>query len=196
MADEKVETERNLFHLVYGILVIALIYFNIIGVFSLFVLVVIGLIASIVNRRRKLPFFVWFLSRLERKKDLDNFPGRGALYITIGFLISVAFFPTSIALASIAILTFGDSLPALFGKRLGKVKHPFSEKRYIEGSIIGFIAAFLAAFLFVPALEALLGSLVALGIESIDSVKGRRIEDNISIPLVAGLVMFFIRLLV
>ncbi len=62
----------------------------------------------------------------------------------------------------------------------------------IEGILIGTLIAAFGASLFVPILKAALGSFVAIGIESLDlKFNGRNIDDNLFIPLIAGIVIYF-----
>jgi dolichol kinase len=195
MARIDLETRRNLFHLGLGVSVLVLFYFDLVNAWSLMGALLIGFLVSLTSRRKRIPVIGWFLEHFEREEVIDAFPGKGAFFITLGFLLSIALFPKDIALAAIAILTFGDSVCYLFGTKAGRIKHPLCDKKFIEGNIFGFLAAVLAASIFVSPLEAFLASAFAMTMEAIDSIKGTRIEDNITIPIVAGGTITLLRLL-
>ncbi len=196
MVKISLETRRNLFHLVLGILIVAGIYFGLIDVWIMLAVVVVGFLLSAASRKRPVPIIHWFLQRFEREQDMTaGIPGRGALFFFVGLLLALALFEHNIVLASITIFVLADSVSPLIGVKVGRVKHPLSDKKFLEGSIAGFIFAFLGAMVFVSPLEALIASFFAVTVESVDMIKGRRIEDNITIPLVAGLTIAVLRML-
>ena len=189
------ETRRNLFHLVLGIVIVSLIHYRLINVWAILTVTLTGFLIAIASRRRPVPVIEWFLRHFERDEDMESIPGRGALFIFVGFLLALSLFPLNIALASIIILSVGDSVSSIVGSNLGKVRHPLSNEKFLEGNITGFLFAFLGAMFFVSIPEAFMASLVAMVIEAVDVVKGRRIEDNITIPLAAGFVITLLRML-
>ncbi len=188
------ETRRNLFHLVLGICLVILLYFDLINVWIMLVVTLVGFLISMASRKRPVPLIHWFLLRFEREENMTTIPGRGALFFFLGLLLTMALFEHDIVMASIIIFVLADSLSPLIGIKVGRIRHPLSDKKFLEGSIAGFIFAFLGALLFVSPLEALLASFFAVTVEAIDSLKGRRIEDNITIPLVAGLTITLLRM--
>lgn len=195
MVQIELETRRNLFHLILGLLLVAGLYYNLLDVWIMLAVVVVGFLLSTASRKRPVPLIHWFLQRFERREDVEGgIPGRGALFFFVGLLLALALFEHEVVLASVTIFVLADSISPLVGVKVGKVRHPLSDKKFLEGSIAGFIFAFLGAMLFVSPLEALLATFFAVVVEAIDTVKGRRIEDNITIPLVAGLVMTLLRM--
>jgi len=79
---------------------------------------------------------------------------------------------------------------------LRKTRHPLKEERLLEGTFFGIIAATLGAMVFVSIVEALIASIVAMTVESIELELGKHpIDDNILIPLVAGLTILLTNLL-
>jgi dolichol kinase len=195
MVKISVETKRNLFHLVLGICIVALLYYNFINVWVMLAVVVVGFLLSMASRWRPVPIIHWFLIRFEREENMTSIPGRGALFFFVGLLIAMALFSHDVVLASATIFVLADSISPLIGVKVGRVPHPLSDKKFIEGSIGGFIFAFLGAMIFVSPVEALLATFFAVVVEAIDCVKGKRIEDNITIPLVAGITITLLRML-
>ncbi len=196
MALFSLETRRNLFHLLIGILIVAAIYYMLVDVWLVLGVVIVGFLISAVSRKRPLPLIRWFLERFERQDDVDGgVPGRGAIFFGVGLLLTMALFERDVVLASITIFVLADSVSPLVGMRIGRLRHPLSDQKFLEGSMAGFLVAFIGAMFFVSPVEALLASLFAMSIEAIDFVKGRRIEDNITMPLVAGITILLLRLL-
>jgi len=189
------ENGRKLFHLTLGIFITALLYFDIIDVWIILPITLAGFLVSAIKRRKRMPITEWFLRRFEREENIATMPGKGALYFFVGLLLVLALFPKDVALASVIIFSIGDSIATMVGMRVGRIKHPLSSTKFLEGSAAGFVWALLGALLFVPPLEALAASFFAMAVEGIDFIKGRRVEDNITVPLVAGVTIMIMRML-
>lgn len=121
------------------------------------------------------------------RSELQEF-NMAPIFHALGIAFTLLLFPTQIGYAAIAVLTLGDSSASIFGKRFGHRKMPFNRRKSIEGSIMGLIIAFLGALLFVDPLTAIIGAGAGLLIEAFPSP----IDDNLTIPLVAGMAMYFI----
>jgi dolichol kinase len=72
--------------------------------------------------------------------------------------------------------------------KFGKTKLPFNKGKNIEGTIFGFILAFLGAMIFIDPARALIAAAVGMLVEGVPSP----INDNLTIPLVTGFVLFLI----
>jgi dolichol kinase len=146
------------------------------------------------SKEAKIPGINWFLKKFEREEVLKKFPGRGAIFFIVGCLLVVKLFDRDIALASIMILTFGDSVSHLFGLYFGKIKHPLNGLKKLEGNIFGSIAGGFMAMFFVNYIWAFSGALIAMVIEAIEVKMGNNvIDDNILIPLIAGTIMYIFK---
>lgn len=190
-----IETKRQIFHICTGVALILLIHFNILNPLKIFIILVAGIILSLLSKKIKIPVAYWFLKKFEREPELREFPGKGIIYFFVGVLLVLKLFPEDIALASIAILAFGDSISHLVGKRIGKIKHPLSDVKLIEGTLVGTLCAFIGALFFVPVLEALLASIGAMTAEVVEFEMNKKpIDDNFIVPLVAGTIMLVVRL--
>lgn len=183
------EIKRQLMHILLGIIIVLLINFNLINPAILFIIFIIGLILSLSSRKFHIPVIYRFLKIFDRKKDIEEFPGKGAIFYILGAFLVVFIFPKDIAMASIMVLALGDSVSRLVGP-YGYLKHPFTNTKFFEGAIAGAVAGFLGALIFVPWILAFVGSLVSMLLEGLDlRIKGFKIDDNLLIPIVAAVIM-------
>ena len=183
-------------HLAIGLATVLLVYYEMLQPLTLFLLIVVGVLASIVSKRMRLPFFSFFLDHFEREEVRKTFPGKGMIFFFIGVLLVVKLFSKDIALASIMVLSLGDSLSHLFGERFGKTKNIFNSKskKLLEGTLAGTVTGFIGAVVFVPVPEALLGSMGAMIAEVVKiDLNERTLDDNLIVPLVAGTIMLLVR---
>lgn len=191
------EVKRKSFHLIAGIIIVILLNLNLIGIAFLFLVLVAGIIFSIIAKFYPNSFFNWFLEHFDRDSDRNSIPGRGALTYLAGMVIALILFQKDIALASILIMVVGDAVSPIVGMHFAKTKHIINQKKLVEGTIAGVFFAFLAALFFVSYLEAFLAAITAMFIETIEFKYFKRsfFDDNIIMPITAGLVIYLIRLL-
>ncbi|MEK6949035.1 MAG: phosphatase PAP2 family protein [Nanoarchaeota archaeon] len=192
---EEFEFRRKAFHAFLGITLVLLIKFGIIGWMELIFLAISVIIFSMLSKKYRIPLIYQILKILEREKHLKGFVAKGLLFYLIGAFLVVFLFPKEIALASIMVLAFGDSISHLFGVKFGRINHPFNDKKFLEGMIAGTIAGFFAALFFVRWHEALIASLLAMFAEGLElKVGAEEVDDNLVIPLVAAISIWIIRL--
>jgi len=195
MEINRFEVRRQAFHICLGLAIIILLVNNILNSLILFIILIAGILISILSRKFKIPVIYSFLKLFERKDILKTFPGKGTISFLMGCLLVLQLFEKNIALASIIILTFGDSVSHLFGWHFGRKKHPLNCLKSIEGNIAGAITGFLGAMLFVSPLTALLASFGAMTAEAVElRMNNKIIDDNIIVPLIAGTIIHLMRL--
>jgi len=195
MEINRFEVRRQAFHICLGLAIIILLINNILNSLILFIILIAGILISILSRKFKIPIIYSFLKLFERKDILKTFPGKGTISFLMGCLLVLQLFEKNIALASIIILTFGDSVSHLFGWHFGRKKHPLNCLKSIEGNIAGAITGFLGAMLFVSPLTALLASFGAMTAEAVElRMNNKIIDDNIIVPLIAGTIIHLMRL--
>jgi len=193
---EELEIRRQLFHIVWGFVFVGLIYFDMINPLMVFILIILFLIGSLLSKKIKIPVIYWFLTKFDRPEDIKSLPGKGSWFYLIGVFLVMVLFPKDITMAAIIVLALGDSIAPLVGQ-YGRIKHPLSEKKFLEGTIAGALVAFIGALVFVKYYEAALAAIIAMVVEGIDLRLGRNpINDNIVIPIVAGGVIWLIRLII
>jgi len=110
------------------------------------------------------------------------------IFFAVGIMFAMVLFPVSVAYASIAIFTLGDSIATLFGKIFGKHVYPYNKGKMIEGTIFGFVFAWLGASLFVNPVKALVGAAAGMLVETLPTP----LNDNLTIPLVSGLTLLIL----
>ena len=111
------------------------------------------------------------------------------LFLAAGILSTLLIFPAPINYAAIAVVTLGDGSASIVGRMYGRNKIPFSNGKTVEGTAAGIICAFVGASLFVSPAMAITAALVGMIVEFLPL----RINDNISVPLLAGLSIMIIQ---
>jgi len=121
------------------------------------------------------------LMRSQEKRGIG-----GHIFFAAGAFIAVLAYPQEIAIAVILMSTLADGGAAVVGSRWGK--HKLVGKKTIEGSLTLFLIALaLAALLVKPLLAAFVGAIVAVFVELLP------MNDNLTIPVAAGLAMYAVR---
>jgi len=129
-------------------------------------------------------FQKYFFGKVLREKEKPTL--MGATYFLFSTLLVILLFPKSIAIASLLILILSDTAAALVGKGIGKI--PIFEKT-LEGATAFFLSSLLIVWIY-PGLSRFSGSLAALGAAVVE-ILPIQVDDNLTIPLVAGAIMFF-----
>jgi dolichol kinase len=130
-------------------------------------------------------FRKYFIGTVLREKEKATL--MGSTYFLFSTLLTILLFPKSIAITSLYILILADTSAALVGKGIGKIS---IFGKTLEGSIAFFFCALLIVWIY-PNLDHFSGSLAALGATVIE-ILPTRIDDNLTIPLVAAAIMFFV----
>ena len=132
---------------------------------------------------RNLPIISDITRHAASQSELYGFAA-APLYFAFGIVATLLLFPTPAGGAAIAIFCLGDSAASIFGGMIS-TSLPFNKGKTWEGSLAGFLFAFLAGTFFISPILALIGAAVAMTIE----VLPLPINDNISVPIITGLVL-------
>jgi HAD superfamily phosphoserine phosphatase-like hydrolase len=103
------------------------------------------------------------------------------LYFAAGVLSTLILFPAPASYAAVAMFCLGDSAASLFGGLIS-TSLPFNKGKTWEGSLGGFVFAFLGGLFFVSPIWALIGAAIAMTVE----VLPLPINDNVLIPVITG----------
>jgi len=160
---------------------------------ALLVLVPLALGSILVDiiRLRKLPlanFFNWFLGPILREHE--SYSLTGSSHILSASALSILFFDKKVAIAAIVYVILGDIAAALIGRVYGKTK---IEKKSLEGSL-AFLSVCLLIALVLPGLPFWIGAIGALVATAVEA-PSIPIDDNLSVPILSGLVMEILHLL-
>ena len=128
-----------------------------------------------------LSFITW---NAANKTELYEF-ATSPIFFALGIAVSLLVFPEPISYAAIAVLTLGDGGAHVFGMKFGKHPLPTNKGKSVEGTIAGFVCAFLGCLFFVTPVLALIAAAVGMLIEGLPNP----LNDNLLLPLVSGLVL-------
>jgi dolichol kinase len=133
-----------------------------------------------------------FMLRKHERKTKEIYLN-GASWVLIGAFITVFIFPKIIAITALTILVISDLSAALIGRKFGKT--PFFDKS-LEGTITFFITGsiiilYLGYFFMLPVTYYIFGFLAAAFSAIVEAGSNfLKMDDNLSIPLSIGIVMW------
>ena len=194
------ELVRKLIHL--SSLSIPIIYYFISTGIAAAILSVVTAIALLLDIGRHFHpsvgnIFYKIFGFLLRKHELDENQKNlnGATYVLIAALVGVLIFPKVIFITAFSILIISDSMAALIGRKFGR--HKFLLKS-LEGTLAFFVSACIVVF-FTPKIgnfpeEYMIGFAAAFVGAIIENISSRLIDDNLSIPLSVGFIMWILYL--
>jgi len=130
-------------------------------------------------------FRKYFFGRVLREEEKPTL--MGSTYFLFSTILTILFFPKSVAVASLLILILADTAAALVGRGIGRIS---IFGKTLEGSLAFFLSSLLIVWIY-PNLNRFSGSLAALGATVIE-ILPIKVNDNLTIPLVAGAIMFFL----
>ncbi len=188
------EGRRKSIHILAGFLLSLMVYFwpRELASLILFSSSVIAFVVSFLFISGKLPSFLSeLIHRLERDEEKEVFPAQGAFFFFLSSTFVTSLFPKHIAAAAIVALALGDGFATLFGRRYGKRRLSHNLNKSLEGSLAGFFGCFAGSLLFLDFWSSVINSVVFTIAESMHlEFKGKRINDNIYIPLVCALSLY------
>ncbi len=141
----------------------------------------------------QIPFISKMVLAAGREDEIDHYV-LSPLYFAAGvtlplILFGTLFFLTHIAVASVIAFLIGDAFSTIGGNFLGRHHYPFNPTKTIEGTLIGFSAAFCVLLLVVSPISALLTSVIAAIIELLPL----RLDDNLAVPLLTATILTLIQ---
>ncbi len=153
------------------------------------IMLVIGLAMLVIDIARMRNWWLWrkvfyyVIGPVIRKHEKDG-DFTGATYILLTSALTIFLFQKPIAIAAMSFIIVGDSFAAVIGRRYGRIK--FANKS-LEGSLGCLLGTVLVAVFTpgIPLAVGLLGAVVATLVEAWPF----GVDDNVSVPLLAGLAM-------
>lgn len=209
---KKKEIKRQILHIGIGLFTVILIYFDIVEEIgrqypftSLYflpefarpflILLIVNLVLSILSKKGRVPIVEWFLKKFERSEDRKILPGKGLFFTLLGIFILSLFVEKAVIGASLLIISVGDSVSHLVGKKFGEVDHPLSHEKKIEGHLVGAFLSGVGASIFINPVIAFIAAFLAMFIEGVEFGEkiDRLLEDNLFIPLIAATIIIILR---
>jgi glycerol-3-phosphate acyltransferase PlsY len=130
--------------------------------------------------------FLLILKAVLRKEETSRLTG--ASYMLIASLLAVSVFQRDIAVLALSFLAVGDPLATIIGRRWGR-KRLFGKT--LEGDLACLVSCIVIGFVFQQVGVAVPGTIILLGALSatVAQAVSLPINDNLTIPLFAGLIM-------
>jgi HAD superfamily phosphoserine phosphatase-like hydrolase len=181
---------RETVHISSFLLSFVSIYFtgNIILASAILIVSVLYILSEVARiRGRNIPVLSSITWNAANKPELYEF-ATSPIHFALGIAISLLVFPSPIRYVAITILTLGDGFAHIFGMKFGRTPLPFNKGKNLEGSIFGFLFAFLGGLIFIDPMRALIAAAVGMVVEALPLP----VNDNLSMPLVSGLILALI----
>jgi dolichol kinase len=128
----------------------------------------------------------YFLGTVLRERERTAL--MGSTYFLFSTILTVCFFSKPVAIASLFILVISDTCAAWVGRGIGRIR--FSERKTLEGSL-AFLVSALAIVWLTPGIGRV-GGVFAAVVATIAELLPWDVDDNLTLPLVAGAVMSFV----
>ncbi len=184
------ELGRQLIHATFGLLF--LVPLHALGVYEFALLLLSGLIAGIsvslaLRRGFHVPIAKELVDAFERPDEM-HIPGQGTLHFVMGLFLATIICPyTKVLDVTIIVLSVGDSASTIAGKAIGRTPIPYSPRKTVEGSLVGFTTAALASLAWTgDVVISILAAGVGMLVESLPTP-----NDNVTIPVAVSVALSF-----
>lgn len=152
---------------------------------------IIALFSSIIGKIWNIPLFDFLLDKMENRPSRRYFPGKGVFFFFFGaFLVSI-FLSRKAVFASVFVVSVGDSLSHIVGEEFGRIRHPLSASKNIEGHLVAGLSAALGVAIIanMKFTDIIVPTVIAMFVEGIyfGPDLNRLIDDNLLIQVVFGL---------
>jgi len=181
----KNEFKRKLIHFASSVIGLSIIYLD--SEIMLPILIAAGLIFPFldylrINNKYISDFYNSYFHTITRSFELKKLTG--ASFVFLGALITYVLFDPKVAGIGLIIMSLADANAAIIGVGYGKTK---LLNKTLEGSFAFYITTFIILYIFkIPLMLSFLVSLITTLTELIEIP---RINDNITIPVMAGLLL-------
>jgi dolichol kinase len=185
MRRQRTEIDRDIFQIVLGVVVLAIMALTGSYAYIVFGLVLLGyLVAGWIAAAPGGALTA--LSRLER--DGVEY-GKGAVHLAAGVTLLLGFGSPKIAMFGIAALMLGDAAATIAGIKFYKSRRlPHNRRKSIAGTVTFFVVA----ALFGAALLGIYGILIAGALAVVESLE-LPVDDNVSVPIATLLLGLLVR---
>lgn len=181
------EIKRQGVHVVFGssIVLAALVLSQQALVILLTALLVVQAITLLIRD----PITQRILELLERDHNKARFPGKGALAITMGALLTALIFPLAI-IPAMLVVAFADAASTIIGVRFGRSHAPWSERKSWAGIVAFALVSASIMFFYTPWWP--LAALALTAVEAADYQDIAFLDDNLLLPLTVGALLVIV----
>ena len=178
------ELKRKIIHISSGIIPICTFLYDktiILNPLILFTMIFVLIDILKINVNQIKIIYKYIFQSISRETEIDKLTG--ASYVLIGYTSILIIFPKNIAVFSMFILCFSDTLAALFGRKFGKIK---VGNKSLEGLFAFIFSGLLISCIFqsIPFFIRF-ASVIFAGLIELNSIK---INDNITIPWTVSII--------
>jgi len=196
------ELKRKAIHLISTIIPVIYFYtskdfitwFVGIGLVLMFAVDIIKAHSNIISKLYRL-FFHDILRSHEKEFKKNYFTG--GTYYAAGIFLSLLIFPMEVAINSILVLIWCDTMAALIGIKFGRIK--LFKRKTLEGTsafiIMGLILCIILSFIF-PGYGFITAGIPALIITALYELFNNRLNDNFTIPLFNGIIFILLKYII
>lgn len=187
------ELIRKTIHVLTGIFIVIAFQAGILtlGILGILILMIAALIAYNFKAEKELLTHILAINRADAKV-----PGLSILAYLLGCWIVLALFEPKIAYASILILAFGDAMAHIISRSFGGTQTIITKTTYVEGTVAGIVAGTIVAWIYVALIPAIVASSAAMLVEAGElRIGSHHVDDNLTIPIVAGVTLWIISLI-
>lgn len=156
----------------------------------------LSLSISALSKFRNISFIEFLLDHMENRPSRSYFPGKGVFFFLFGAFVVSIFFGREAVFASIFVVSVGDSVSHVVGKEFGRIPHPLSRDKYLEGHVVGAVLAALGASFIgnMNLTTIIVAALIAMYVEGI--YFGEKLEvlmdDNLVVQVVFAVSLYLI----
>lgn len=152
------------------------------------VVTIIYIVSELIRMKgREFPLLYAITSKAAVGEEKWSF-ATSPIIFAMSIVLTLLIFPIPVNYVAIASLTLGDGCASIFGRKFGKTAIPFNKQKSMEGTIVGLFAAFLGTLIFTDPLRGVVAAGIGMTVEVIPSP----INDNISIPIISGMILMLL----
>ncbi len=186
------ESARKLIHLTGALIPLLYLFLNLTKPQALLILGSLALpfLAADLLRLWRPTVNLWFLRWFHgAMRPGEESRPTGATYYLLACFLTIVLFERTVAAAALLILACADTAASVVGQALGGYR--LAQGKTLSGTLAFLVTAFLVTLPFFPPAIALGGAFIAAVAESLPL----RLDDNLTIPLSAGISITFFQAL-
>lgn len=195
---------RKVWHLVMGLIIV---FFYVAGTTQAHAILILGgflAFALLLETTRlknravneKVLKFCGLLMRSHEERQMST-----VIQYLASVILAIAIFPKTVAVLSILYLACGDPIASTFGILFGHHGPKWADGRTLIGTLAGVLVCTMVTFFYLNNLSHSVGSVVFLSIAGgmaggLAELFPFKIDDNFTIPIISGFILWFIFMII